>query len=122
MKIDITQEQARLPVTVFRLDDRVNMGNAEELIETAQGAYDKGMRDLVIDLEEVPSITSAGLRALLAILKMLGTESGADSQTQKSAHLKLIHPSNQVRMVLKTAGFDRYIDIYDTKEEALASY
>lgn len=128
MNIKITQEQARLPVTVFHLEDRVNLGNAEELMKTAQQAYDNGTRDLVIDLSEVPSITSAGLRALLFILKLLQTEAVSSSQTQeagspqKSAHLKLANPSDQIRMVLKTAGFERYLAIYDSTEEALASY
>jgi len=128
MNIKITQEQARLPVTVFHVEDRVNLGNAEELMKAAQQAYDQGTRDLVIDLGEVPSITSAGLRALLFILKLLQTEAASGSQTQevsppqKSAHLKLANPSDQIRMVLKTAGFERYLAIYDSTEEALASY
>jgi anti-anti-sigma regulatory factor len=113
---------------VFHLEDRVNLGNADELMKTAQQAYDKGTRDLVINLSEVPSITSAGLRALLFIFKLLETEAISGNQTQeagppqKSAHLKLANPSDQIRLVLKTAGFDRYIAIYDSTEEALASY
>ena len=45
--------RGRVPVTVFHLQDRVNLGNYAELERTAKDAYENGMRDLVIDLSRL---------------------------------------------------------------------
>ena len=80
--VEISQTQGRIPVTVFQLQDRVNLGNYKELEQTAQQAYDNGMRDLVIDLSQTPSLTSIGIRALVVIHKILMKDSSGK-------HLKL---------------------------------
>lgn len=35
MEIIVNQEQARVPVTIFRLKERINLGNVEQLIQKA---------------------------------------------------------------------------------------
>ena len=126
MEITVLQEQGRVPVTVFRVEGRINLGNADELTKMAGEAYKYGMRNLLIDLAQVDSLTSAGLRSILSILKLLGTGSGDPGSEAKpigkSPHLKILNPSASVLMVLKTAGFDRYIETYDNLQEALASF
>ena len=47
--VQISQAQGRIPVTIFQLQDGVNLGNYQELEQTAKDEYEKGMRDLVID-------------------------------------------------------------------------
>ena len=37
--ITASQTCGRVPVTVFQLEDRLNMGNIEQLEEAAKGAY-----------------------------------------------------------------------------------
>ena len=61
--IQITQRQGRVPVTIFQLLDRINLGNFAELEKISKGAYDSGTRDLVIDLSQIESLTSIGVRA-----------------------------------------------------------
>ena len=132
MDIIISQMQGRVPVTVLRINERVNLGNATALEETARIAFQNGMRDLVIDLTDVPSITSAGLRAIQVINKLLSPDpaevSDAAARTPpageslKSRHLKLVNPSPYVLRVLQTAGFDTFLDIYDSVQDAVASF
>lgn len=123
MNITVSQEQGQVPVTVFHVEGRINLGNADDLTRKAQKAFEGGMRDLILDLSEVESLTSAGLRSILTILKMLGTESGqAGGATGKSRHLKLLGPSTYLMITLTTAGFDRYLEIYDNLPDALASF
>ena len=43
--VQISQAHGRIPVTVFQLQDRINLGNYQELEQTAKDAYDSGMRD-----------------------------------------------------------------------------
>ena len=126
MEITVSQEQSRVPVTVFRIEGRINLGNADELTKMAEEAYKYGMRNLLIDLTQVNSLTSVGLRSILSILKLFGTGSGDPGSEAKpngkSPHLKILNPSAYILMVLKTAGFDRYIETYDNLQEALASF
>ena len=112
--VQISQAQGRIPVTVFQLQDRVNLGNYKELEQTAKDAYEAGTRDLVIDLSQTPSLTSIGIRALVVIHKLLAKDGGK--------HLKLASPIEPIREMLNIAGITGSIEIYDTVEEAIASY
>lgn len=123
MEIQVSQEQGKVAVTLFRINERINLGNAQELEERGREAYAAGTRNLLIDLSEVESITSAGLRAILAIYKLLGSvssESGGGDP--KSSRLKLLNPSPYVAKVLATAGFTSFIDIHRSLDEAVASF
>jgi len=112
--VKISQAQGRVPVTVFQLQDRVNLGNFSELEESAKEAYNHGMRDLVIDLTQTVSLTSIGIRAIVIIHKMLSTDHGK--------HLKVASPTPEIREILDVAGVTEYIQVYDTLEEAVASF
>jgi len=112
--VQVSQAEGRVPVTVFQLRDRVNLGNFAELEQTAKDSYDSGMRDLVIDLSQTPSLTSIGVRAIVVIHKMLATD--------KTKHLKLAGPMPSIREMLQIAGITQFIEIYDTVDEALASF
>lgn len=123
MNISISEEQGRIPVTVFHVTGRINLGNADELTRRVQNSYQGGMRDLILDLSGVDSLTSAGLRAILIIMKLLNTDSTDNpSSSDKSQHVKLLSPTEYVLITMKTAGFDRYLDIYESLPEALASF
>jgi anti-anti-sigma factor len=112
--VKISQVQGRVPVTVFHLQDRVNLGNFAELEETAKEALNNGMHDLVIDLSQAVSLTSIGIRAILIIHKMLSADHGK--------HFKVASPTAHIREVLEVAGVTQYIEVYDTVEEAVASF
>jgi len=112
--VQISQAQGRVPVTVFQLQDRVNLGNYQELEQAAKDAYNNGTRDLIIDLSQTPSLTSIGIRALVIIHKMLATDSGK--------HLKLAGVIQPIREMFDIAGITGFIEIYDTVDEAVASF
>jgi len=122
MNINVTQTQGRIPVTVFHVQGRVNMGSAQELEEKARSAYAGGMRDLLIDLSEVLSMTSAGLRAIHVIFKLLEDKPVDGGMQHKSIHLKLCGAPAQIRRVFTISGFDNFIDIHDDQQAALASF
>ena len=113
--VEITQTQGRIPVTVFQLQDRVNLGNYKEMEETAQQAYDNGMRDLVVDLSQTPSLTSIGIRALVVIHKIL-------MKGSSGKHLKLAGATQPIREMFEIAGITTFIEIYDTVDEAVGSF
>jgi anti-anti-sigma factor len=112
--IQISQAQGNVPITVFHLPDRVNLGNFAELEESAKEAYTNGMRDLVIDLSQTVSLTSIGIRAIVVIHKMLVTDG--------KKHLKVAAPMPYLREMLDVSGVTQYIEIYNTVDEAVASF
>jgi anti-sigma B factor antagonist len=112
--VKVTQRQGRVPVTVFHIQDRINLGNYKLMEDAAREAYENGTRDLVIDLSASESLTSIGVRALVIIHKMLSAEGGN--------HLKLAGPIPSIREMLGIAGITQFIEIYDTVDEAVASF
>jgi anti-anti-sigma factor len=112
--VQISQAQGRVPVTVFRLQDRINLGNFAELEEKAKEAYNNGMRDLVMDLGQTVSLTSIGIRAIVIIHKMLSSDGGK--------HLKIANPAPYIREMLDISGVTQYIETYDSVDEAVASF
>ncbi len=112
--VEVSQVQGNIPVTVFQIKDRVNLGNYKELEASAKEAYDNGTRDLVIDLSQSDSLTSIGIRALVVIHKMMSSDGGK--------HFKLAGVSNPIRDMLQVAGITQFIEIYDTVDEAVAAF
>jgi anti-anti-sigma factor len=115
--VKISQAKGRIPVTVFELQDRVNLGNTAELEQAGKDAYANGTRDLVLDISKVDSFTSAGIRALMVLYKLM-----AGDEVQKSRHVKLVSPTSYVREVLEVAGITSSIEIFDSLDEAVASF
>ena len=131
MDIHVSYEQAHVPVTIFQLKERINLGTVGPLMEKAQEAFTNGTRDLIIDLTHVPSISSAGLRAISQIYKQLNgiialrppTRAGdLDSAQERNSHLVLVNPMPDVRRTLEIVGFDGFIDIYNDRQEALRAF
>lgn len=112
--IEVSQRQGRVPVTVFHVQDRINLGNYKELERAAQEAYEGGMRNLVIDLTKSESLTSIGIRAIVAIHKILATGDGGA--------LKLAGVTQPIQDMLQIAGITQFIEIHNTVDEAVASY
>ncbi|HZD58072.1 MAG TPA: STAS domain-containing protein [Anaerolineales bacterium] len=130
MEINVSQEQARVPVTVFRLKGELT--SDVELQTAAQEAFEAGTRNILLDLKNVPYMSSAGLRAIHNIFMMLRGDAPAESDkamtagiaagTFTSPHLKLLNPTQHVHEVLKTAGYDMFLEIHRDYKKAIASF
>lgn len=108
---ELVQATGKPGVSIVKINDRINLGNTDALRQLAESAHKNGATGLVLDLTATPSITSAGLRAVLSIYKLFGAEG-----------LKLISPSPDVRRTLEIAGMASQIAIYDDLAAALASF
>lgn len=115
--VTVSQAQGRIPVTVLELQGRINLGNTMELEKTAKQAFDSGARDMLIDMSKAPSLTSAAIRSILVIHKML-----SDKDQEKTRHLKLLSPTPHVWKVLEVAGLLDYIEVFTNLEEAVSSF
>ena len=130
LNVTTSGAQGRVPVTVLHVDGRINQGNSDVLERAAKDAYVKGGRHFLIDLNNVASLTSAGLRSIHWIYTMLSESPAGDkpaqdasqSQKSKSPYMKLFTTSPHVLKVLNIAGFDQYIDTYQDLNEAIAAF
>jgi len=111
LHIAVAEEQGDVLVTILHLKGDLDASTQPELEEKAAGLIDSGVSNLLIDLEEVGYMGSAGLRALHSIANKL-----------VEGQLKLLNPSESVGKVFKTLGFDSYFDIHEDLTEAVRSF
>ena len=57
---------------VYKAPERIDRNSSEDVQEEIWKLLDEGVTDLVIDMEELIYISSAGLRVLIALRKRLG--------------------------------------------------
>ncbi len=112
--VQISQFNHNKPVTVFRLQDRISLDNFAELETIAKREEKNGMKNLVLDLSETPTLTSIGVRAIVVIHKLLSADGGNP--------LKLAAVQPPVRDVLNIAGITKFIEIYDSVDDAVRSF
>lgn len=132
MEIEISHDQGRKPVTVFRIRGEINVASYQQLEQQAREAHAAGTRDLLLDLSNVTYVSSAGIRALDSIFKLLRTDAPEESSeamrrglrdgTFKSPHLKLLNLTPRVLDALTIAGVDMLMEIHHNYQDALASF
>lgn len=133
MEIETVQVQdGNTPVTVFHVKGEINTQTYMQLQMAMKQAYDAGARNMVIDLTDVPYMSSAGLRLLSAMMKQLRSDAPQESNdamsrgiragTFTSPHLKLVNPSPLVMEVLHTSGLDMVLQIFRSVEDAVITF
>lgn len=136
MRVDVLVTQGRVPVTILRPHGELDASNYQELISEAQKAYETGARDILLDMGEVPFMSSSGLVALQSLATLLRGEQPPDPESGWAAfrsihrdrdagcqaHFKILNPQPRVDRVLETVGFKRFIAVFSDKETAIASY
>ena len=99
-------------VLVALTKDRVDGANAREFQDAVQAAIAGQDCPVVLDMERLVYISSAGLRVLLMIARSL------QGENRNFAVCSLIGP---VREVFAISGFDKIIPTHDTQAEAVAA-
>ena len=110
--------QADVPVTVLRLRGWLDAQSEEQLLVVARNAYDDGARYLLIDMTDLDTLTSAGMRALQKVYQIFTPR----EERFKVAHLKLCNAPPQIYNVLGITGFLQNIPMYESQEAALQSF
>ena len=94
------------------VDGRIDGSNVAEFEETIRTAIEDESRVVIMDLENLLYISSAGLRAILLTGKAL---KGKDSE------LVLCSLSEPIRKVFEISGFDKLFAIHPSRSEAMSS-
>ena len=92
-----------------RLDTATSGDASDELIRIAKGSRGK----VVLNLDELEYVSSAGLRVILRAAKLLEKADG---------EMKICHPNASVKKVMETSGFHSLLRMYDTEKNACTAF
>lgn len=110
--MDISQSQ-KDDVTVVALAGRFDAQSAGNAEETLKAALEAGAKKILVDMDQVEYISSAGLRVLLSTAKKLAGVSGK---------LVLCGLKPYVREVFEVAGFTTIFMILPDVDEGVKAF
>ena len=136
MQITVSTQQGNVPVTVVQPHGEVDASNYAELVNKVDALIKEGAKDFLVDLSDVPFMSSAGLVALHSIAITLRGEKPADPQSGWSAlksmdrtrergmqkHVKLLSPQQYVADTFENAGFTQFFEVFSDLKKAIASF
>ena len=134
MEIKVSTETGRVPVTVLHVDGNIDSSSYEAFLATVRNLIKEGARDILVDLSHAPFVSSAGLRAMHIIFNELRSinpeadlsdeqmKKGISAGTYKSPHFKLLNLSPETKTAFETSGFDMFIDTFNDRKTAIASF
>jgi len=118
LKITEEQVQGSVPITVLHLKGWLDAQSEDLLLTTAQKIYNSGTRYLLINLADIDTLTSAGMRALQKVYKIYTPE----AEHFKLSRVKLCSAPPQVYHVLGITGFLQNIPNYESQQDAVDSF
>lgn len=95
---------------ILRLDGRLDAATSSVLERKIDALIEENHIYLLLDFLKVDYLSSAGMRLLLAIAKKLKKKKGA---------LLLFSVGEEVMDILKLAGFEKILQIYESEQDAL---
>jgi anti-anti-sigma regulatory factor len=132
-----TEEVAgRVPITVVTLDGELDASNFERLIDDVAGLYERGTRNLLIDMSGLTFLASSGLVALHSIVRILHGEPPPDPEAGWGAlhelgnaieggtqrEVQLAGPQPAVARVLQRTGLDQLFIVHESRDAAIAAF
>ncbi len=82
---------------------------SDEMVQIAKSGNSK----VVLNLDKLEYVSSAGLRIILVAAKLLRTSGG---------EMKICHTNGAVNEVMVTSGFKSLLLMYDSENDALAAF
>lgn len=107
MEISIRESSG---VTVVDMNGSLDTRSLGYASEELNQLVKEGTTKLLLNLEQVNYVSSAGLRAILVAAKLLKTARG---------EMRLCSPNANVREVLEVSGFNSLLTLHETEADAL---
>jgi len=99
-------------ILIAKADGRVDGANAREFQAALDAAINDSERAVILDMEHLSYISSAGLRVILLTAKTLQTQ---------NAKFAVCSLSGSIQEVFEISGFDKIIAIHASQAEALTA-
>ena len=136
MEITVSTLDGPVPVTVIQPHGDVDASNYAQLVSKVESLQKDGAKDFILDLSDVPFMSSAGLVALHSIAIMLRGERPTDPQPGWTAlksidrareagiqrHIKLLNPQQYVAETFDKAGFTQFFQVFTDVKQAASSF
>jgi anti-anti-sigma regulatory factor len=136
MEITVSTQQGKVPVTVVQLHGEIDASNYAQVVNRVEELIKSGAQDFLIDLSDVPFMSSAGLVALHSVAITLRGEKPIDPQAGWAAlksidrsrqrgvekHIKLLGPQPNVAETFEKAGFTQFFEVFKDLKTAVASF
>ena len=111
MRID---KQVKNGVTILDLEGKITIGKGDvALREAVQQALAEGSNKILIHLEKVTTIDSSGVGELVSAFTTV---------TNRGGKLKLVNLPPKVNDILQITQLITVFEVYDTEDEALATF
>ncbi len=107
------ETERRGSTLILKADGRVDGANAREFQSDVEAAIEANERAVVMDMEHLSYISSAGLRVILLTAKTL-----RDQDTK----FALCSLSESIQEVFEISGFNKIISIHPSQADALAAF
>lgn len=118
LKITSEKPASKQEVLVLHLSGWLDQISEEQLIQAARTALEQGGRFLVLELSGLDMLTSAGVRALQRIHKLMTPEAAA----APAQPIKLCNAPPNVYHVLSLTGLLQMIPNYESTQAAIDSF
>ena len=114
--IRVSQITGNVPVSVLHISGDVDASTHVDLDAEAATAIKQGATHILLDLTECSYMSSAGFRSIHKI------HSAIQVGHKGGSRIKLLKPSDEVKRLLKTMGFDAYVAVHDDLNEAIKAF
>ncbi len=136
MNVTVEVAPGRVPVTVLTVHGDLDASTYQGLIAVARAQVAAGVGQVLLDLSDVPYISSAGLVALHSTAVLVQGKQppdpeagwnafrtmGRDIEQGRQLGVKLLSPQASVLRVLDTSGMAQFFEIHTDRAAALASF
>ena len=106
-------EEKQNKVHIFKLEGRLDSNTSPAFEEKVSDAISQGSKQMIIDFEKLEYLSSAGLRVILKATKELKRLEGK---------LVLCSMADYVKEVFEISGFDSFLPITASRNEALKRF
>ena len=110
--MDIIEEKQG-GINIFKLNGRLDSNTSQGFEKKLFQAISDGSKTMVVDFKDLDYISSAGLRVILKATKAIKREDG---------RIMLCSMQDYVKEVFEIAGFDSFLPIVPTIDDALKSF
>ena len=112
-ELNISERQVG-DVTILDMDGKITIGEGSVALRTAiRRLLEEGKKKILLNLAKVNYIDSSGIGELVSSYTAIGKESG---------QLKLLNLTQKLQDLLTITKLLTVFDVYESEDEALASY